>query len=89
MKAVVFYEPGTAAMDTLMTVYPRHKQLVDAFAGRGEIIAIGTFGGGRDGAMAVFRDRASAEMFVAQDPFVLEGLVGRCTIKDWNESLLP
>jgi uncharacterized protein YciI len=89
MKAVVFYEPGTVAMETIMAVYPRHKQLVDAFAGRGEIIAIGTFGGGREGAMGIFRDRAAAEAFVAQDPFMLEGLVGTCTIKDWNESLLP
>ena len=76
-------------MDTIMAAYPRHKQLVDAFAARGDVIAIGTFGGGRDGSMGIFRDRAAAEAFVAQDPFMLEGLVGKCTIKDWNESLLP
>jgi uncharacterized protein len=86
MKAVVLYESGSASMESIMAVYPRHKQLVDAFAERGEVIAIGPFGGG--GSMGVFRDRQSAEAFVAQDPFILEGLVGKITIRDWNETLM-
>lgn len=38
--------------------------------------------------MTIFKDRAAAETFIKQDPFILEGLVGKYTIKDWNESLL-
>jgi len=87
MKAVVLYESGGASMETIMAVYPRHKLIVDAFAERGEVLAIGAFGG-RDGSMGVFRDRQAAEAFVAQDPFVLEGLVGKIIIRDWNETLM-
>jgi uncharacterized protein YciI len=88
MKAVVIYEPGSASMEQIMVVYPRHKALVDAFAARGEALAIGTFGGGREGSMGVFRTREAAESFVRQDPFVQEGLVGKYTIRDWNEILM-
>lgn len=88
MKAVVIYEPGTAPMETVMATYPRHKVIVDAFAARGDVLAIGTFAGGREGSMGVFRDREAAEAFISQDPFVLEGLVTRYTVRDWNEILM-
>lgn len=88
MKAVVIYEPGSANMEQIMAVYPRHKVLVDAFAARGEALAIGTFAGGHEGSMGVFKSREAAEAFVSQDPFVLEGLVGKYTIRDWNEILM-
>jgi hypothetical protein len=38
--------------------------------------------------MGVFKSREAAEAFVSQDPFVLEGLVGEYTIRDWNEILM-
>ena len=88
MKAVVIYEPGTASMDAIMAVFPRHKVIVDAFAARGEVLGIGAFAGGRQGSMGVFKDRAAAEAFVAQDPFVLEGLVSKYTIRDWSDELI-
>ncbi len=88
MKAVVIYEPGSASMEQIIAVYPRHKLLVDDFAARGEALAIGTFAGGREGSMGVFKNREAAEAFVRQDPFVLEGLVGKYTIRDWNEILM-
>ena len=70
-----------------MAIYPRHKVYLDTFVARKEILAIGPFSDGT-GSMGIFKDRASAEAFVNQDPFVLEGLVGKHTIRDWNESLL-
>jgi len=88
MKAVVLYETGNVSMDQIMAVFPRHKVVLDAFAARGEIIGIGPFGGGREGSMGIFKDRASAEAFVAQDPFVLEGLVGKYRILDWADEML-
>lgn len=88
MKAVVFYEPSSASMEALVAVFPRHKAVADAYAARHDLLAIGTFGGAREGAMAVFKTRAAAEAFVAEDPFVREGLVPEYTIKDWDESLL-
>ena len=44
------------------------------------------FGGG--GAMGIFSDRAAAEAFVAQDPFVKEGLVANYRVLDWSDEML-
>jgi uncharacterized protein YciI len=88
MKAVIIYDPGTASMDAIMKVFPRHKLLIDEFATRGEVIGIGAFGGGGQGSMGIFKDRAAAEAFVARDPFVLEGLVAKYRIHDWSDSML-
>jgi uncharacterized protein YciI len=38
--------------------------------------------------MGIFKDRAAAEAFVAQDPFVLEGLVTNYKIRDWSDELI-
>jgi uncharacterized protein YciI len=88
MKAVVLYEPGGASMDAIMAVFPRHKVLIGQFAARGEVIGIGAFGGGGQGSMGIFKDRAAAEVFVAQDPFVLEGLVKGYKIHDWSDDMI-
>ena len=88
MKAVIIYEPGTASMDAIMKVFPRHKLLIDEFAARGEVIGIGAFGGGGQGSMGIFKDRAAAEAFVARDPYLLEGLVAKYRIHDWSDSML-
>jgi uncharacterized protein YciI len=88
MKAVLFYELGAASMETVRAVYPRHKAIVDKFHACGELLAVGTWANPLEGSMGVFKDRAAADAFVKQDPFVIEGLVGKLTIKDWNETLL-
>ena len=86
MKAVVIGESAGKTMEEVMAVYPRHKAVVEAFIGRGEVIGIGPFAGG--GNMAIFRTREAAEQFVKEDPFILEGLVKSFTIRDWNDSML-
>ncbi len=88
MKAVVLYEPSGASMDAIMAVFPRHKVLIGEFAARGDVLGIGAFGGGGQGSMGIFKDRASAEAFVARDPFVLEGLVKKYAIHDWSDQML-
>lgn len=88
MKAVIFYELSDVTMEQIVEVYPRHKQIVDDFFRNGEIIAIGTFANLTEGSMGIFTDKSSAENFVAQDPFVKEGIVGKFTIKEWDEILL-
>ena len=52
------------------------------------MIGIGAFGGGGQGSMGIFKDRAAAEAFVAQDPFVLEGLVKGYKIHDWSDDMI-
>ncbi len=87
MKAVVFYERGSATMEQVMAVYPRHKAFLDTFVEKGQIYGIGPFAG-RDGSMGIFKSRDIAEDFVRNNPFVLEGLVGKVTIKEWDDALL-
>jgi uncharacterized protein YciI len=86
MKFVVLGEPSGATMEQIMSVYPRHKALVDQFIARGEVIGIGPFE--NRGNMAIFRSREAAEAFVREDPFALEGLVTSYSIRGWNDSLL-
>ena len=87
MKAVVIGESSGASMETIMSVYPRHKAVVDKYIAKGEVIGIGTFGD--RGNMAIFKTRAAAEQFVTEDPFILEGVVKSFAIRDWNDALLP
>jgi uncharacterized protein YciI len=66
-------------------VYPRHRGYVDEFAKGGGIASIGTFGDPvGEGAMCVFRNRESAEAFLARDPFVTEGVVTASPIREWD-----
>ena len=87
MKVAVIGEGSGATMETIMSVYPRHKIVVDKFIERGDVIGIGPFTGG--GNMAIFKTRAAAEQFVAEDPFILEGLIKSFAIRDWNDNLIP
>jgi len=86
MKAVVIGEPSGATMEIIMSVYPRHKAVVDKYIAKGEVIGIGPFGD--RGNMAIFKAREAAEQFVKEDPFILEGLVKSFVIRDWNDTML-
>lgn len=86
MKAVVIGTSAGKSMDEIMAVYPRHKEVVDAFIERGEVIGIGPLIGG--GNLAIFRTREAAEEFALIDPFLLEGLVAGYEIRDWADELL-
>jgi len=87
MKAVVIGESSGATMETVMSVYPRHKVVVNKYVEKGEVIGIGPF---MDrGNMAIFKTRSAAEQFVIEDPFILEGLVKSYVIKDWNDTMIP
>lgn len=87
MKIVVIGESSGVSMETIMSVYPRHKVIVEKYIARGDVIGIGPFSD--LGNMAIFKTRAAAEQFVIEDPFILEGIVKSFTIKEWNDSLIP
>jgi len=88
MKTVVIGEGAGASMETIMSVYPRHKIIADKYIQEGHVIGIGPFVGG-GGNMAIFKTRAAAEQFVKEDPFILEGLIKSFIIQDWDDHLLP
>jgi uncharacterized protein len=63
-----------------------HLALARAAHARGEIELAGAFADPADGAALVFRadDRAVAERFAQNDPYVLNGLVTRWRVRDWT-----
>jgi uncharacterized protein len=88
MKAVVIGEGAGASMETIMSVYPRHKIIADKYIERGDVIGMGPFTDNVRGNMAIFKTREAAEQFVKEDPFILEGLIKSFVIRDWNDNLL-
>ncbi|MDQ0476538.1 YciI family protein [Chryseobacterium gotjawalense] len=87
MKAVVFYEHADAPMEKFMEVFPKHQVVEDEFIKAGKVLGTGAFAVPGEGAMAIFIDKAVAEEFVKRDPFVLEGLIAKVTIKEWNDEM--
>jgi uncharacterized protein len=87
MKAVVIGIGNGASRDAIMAVYPRHKAVVETFVARGEVIGIGPFTD-TGGNLAIFRSREAAELFVKQDPFILEGLIKSYEIREWADQML-
>jgi uncharacterized protein YciI len=69
-----------------METFPRHKAFYEAFrAAGGGLIALGPFQttDPAAGSMGIFSSREDAERFIAEDPFVTEGLA-EPRILDWN-----
>ena len=90
MKYVLFYEPADDVLTRAPEHFPAHSRRIQEFHARGDILMVGTFGDPqRQGSMAVFPTRAAAEEFVAGDPFVLNGVVRRHELREWDEVLAP
>jgi uncharacterized protein YciI len=88
VKCVVFYESADDVMTIAPVHYAAHRARIDEFHQRGLLLLIGTFGDvQKEGSMAVFTDREAAEEFIKEDPFVLNGVVRRWQLRDWNELL--
>ncbi|HEV7753857.1 MAG TPA: YciI family protein [Baekduia sp.] len=86
-RAVVFYASAPDVLAKAPQHFPAHKQRLDAFHDRGELLLVGTFSDPQaQGSMAIFTDRAAAEAFVAEDPFVLNGVVASHEIREWHEA---
>ena len=90
MKYVMTYRAVQDFMPLAQQHYAGHSARVEEFAGRGELLMVGTFGEPMDGtAMGVFTTREAAEEFIAGDPFVLGGVVATWSVRPWNEVLQP
>jgi uncharacterized protein len=88
LRAVVLYTSAPDVMSLAPQHFPAHKARLDAFAARGDLLGVGTFGDPQaQGSMAIFATRAAAEAFVAEDPFVLNGVVAAHEIRDWDDIL--
>jgi uncharacterized protein YciI len=90
MKYVLFYESADDVSTKAPIHFPAHSARLQEFHARGEILMVGTFGDPQEqGSMAIFPSRSAAQAFVDEDPFVLQGVVRRWEIREWNEVLAP
>jgi uncharacterized protein YciI len=86
-RAVVLYTSAPDVLSLAPRHVPAHKARLDAFHARGDLLHVGTFGDPQtQGSMAIFATRAAAEEFVAEDPFVLNGVVAAHEIRDWDDA---
>lgn len=87
-KYVLFYESADDVMSRAPLHFSDHWARCLDFHARGLLLLVGTFGDPqREGSMAVFTTREGAEEFVADDPFVVNGVVRAWEIREWNEAL--
>ncbi len=84
MRIVSIYEVTPDALPRIMSLYPAHRARIDEFHARGVLLAAGPLRNSPEGAMAVFTTRDAAEEFIKGDPFVINGLVSKWRLVEWN-----
>ena len=89
MKIVVFYELAADGIALVPANYHAHSARLQEFHARGVLLMAGPLGNPPEGALSIFTERAAAEEFVAGVPFVLNGVVGKWRMVEWNEALAP
>jgi uncharacterized protein YciI len=89
MKHVLIYELADNAEEFAMEHFPAHRARLDEFHRRGVLLLVGTFADEPVGAMAVFTTREAVDEFMADDPFLRHGVVGRHRVREWDEVLHP
>lgn len=87
MKYLMFYELAADGLAKVQAAFPGHQQRLKEFHQAGTLLMAGPYGSPPVGALGIFTTREAAEAFVAGDPFVLQGVVGKHTIHEWAEAL--
>jgi uncharacterized protein len=89
-KYVLLYESADDVQEKAPIHFAAHSAHGQTFHERGELIAYGPFANPlEEGSMAVFTTREAAEEFASSDPFVLNGVVRKWTVREWDEAFLP
>jgi uncharacterized protein YciI len=86
MHYLLFYEAGPDYQQKREPYRPAHLQhALDAVA-RGELVLGGAFANPVDGAVLLFRgdSPAIAERFALSDPYVVNGVIERWSIREWT-----
>ena len=87
-KYVLLYQPSDDVLEKAPLHFPAHSARLQEFHGEGTLLMVGTFADPvNDGSMAIFTSREAAEAFVAEDPFVVNGVVASWRLLEWNEVL--
>ncbi len=85
---VLLYESADDVAEKAPVHFPAHSERLGQFHQDGTLLMVGAFGDPQnEGSMAIFATREAAEAFVAEDPFVLNGVVRGWQIREWNEAL--
>lgn len=87
-KYVLLYETAAEARAKVPEHFPAHRALWEKYRAAGTLLMIGPFTNPGEGAMGIFTTREAAEEFVANDPFVIHGLVATWRLLEWNEALV-
>jgi len=89
VKYVLFYDssPDVARLAPLHGA--AHRAHWNAFLANGTLLMIGPFADPREGAMGIFTTREAAESFATEDPFVLNGVVSKWSVREWMEAIVP
>lgn len=89
---MVYDGPGASA-DKALENYPAHRARLDEFKQRGVLLMAGPCvneeGRPNGLALGVFTTREAAEEFIREDPFIVNGVVGKWRVEAWNEVLFP
>ena len=88
MKIVSFYDVAPEALAKIKEHYPAHRARLEEFHKRGVLIAAGPLGNPPESAMGIFTSRDAAEEFIKGDPFVINGVVSRWRLLEWNAAFL-
>ena len=89
MKYLMFYEMAAEGLSKARANFPAHQSRLQEFHQKGILLMAGPYGTPPMGALGIFTTRAAAEEFVAGDPFVINGVVGKYFIHEWSEALAP
>lgn len=86
MHYLLFYEVGEDYIARRATYRNEHLAKAWQSSGRGELILGGALANPADGAVLLFKgdSPAAAEDFAKSDPYVLNGLVKRWYVREWN-----
>lgn len=86
MRYVLLYDVAADGLAKAETHYPAHVARLTEFHDRGVLVAVGPFGNVQDeGSMAIFTTREAAQQFVDDDPFVVNGVVARWQLREWDD----
>jgi uncharacterized protein len=89
MKIVMFYEVTPEGLAKVMENFAAHRERLQVFHDRGELLMAGPLGNPPEGALGIFTTREAAEEFVKGDPFVVNGVVSKWRLVEWAEALAP
>lgn len=87
MKYVMFYELAADGFPKAQEHFTAHRARLDEFHARGTLLMAGPYANPTEGALGIFTSREAAEEFIQGDPFVVHGVVGKWSIREWNEVL--